>query len=456
MTDELLRRPPPRSLSRRPGLYWALFAGNAILILVMWWTTTGSAPVRSAADVFNATGRVTGLLGTYLVLWQLVLFARLPRLQEAVGMQRLALLHRWNGYLSIGLLLAHAVLQTLGYQLAARTDAIHQMIDFARTYDGLLTAMVALALMLLIAGISVVIVRRHLAYQTWYFVHLYTYIAIALAFSHELADGADLIGSRAFTVYWYVLYVLVGGVLLWCRLLQPLVRYSRHRFRVQRVVREAPNVVSIHVTGRDLAGFQVRAGQFLLWRFLDRRRWWEAHPFSISRLPDGRSLRLTVKSSGDFTARVSTIRPGTPVLVEGPFGDFTADRCLRPKALLVGGGIGITPIRALAEDLTARGVDVMLLHRCRAPRDAVFGRELERAVGSTGLRFRHLTNKEAPGGSGRNWFHPQVLHDMVPDIREREVYVCGPRSMARDVLRSLAALAVSSRQVHTEAFRWLP
>lgn len=445
-----------RPLFSRPGTYWWLFVGNALVILLMWWSASGSLPAHTTADQLNAAGRVAALLGTYLVLWQLLLMSRIPRLEVAFGMERLAVLHRWNGYLAIGLLLAHAVLTTLAYQLAARTDVIAQLIDFIRTYDGLLTAMVSMALLLAVVAISIVIVRRKLAYQTWYFVHLYTYIAIALAFSHELAAGADFIGSRLFTVYWCLLYVVVIAALVGCRVMLPLVRFSHHRFRVQRVVREAPNVVSVYVAGRDLGSFKVHPGQFLLWRFLDRRRWWEAHPFSISRAPDGRSLRLTAKSSGDFTAKMFGVRPGTPVLIEGPFGDFTSEQCALPKALLVGGGIGITPVRALAEELSSSGVDVLLLHRCRGDRDVVFGAELHAQAAATGLRFWHLTNRDAPGGSGRNWFRPEVLHQLVPDVRDREVFVCGPKGMTRDVLSALRRLAVPREQVHTEAFGMLP
>ena len=445
----------PRLTGRR-GVYYLLFAGNAIAIIAMWWATTGSTPHRTVADPLNAIGRVTALLGTYLVLWQLVIMSRLPGLQDAFGMERLAVVHRWNGYLAIGLLLAHAVFQTLAYQLAAHTDALSQMVAFVQTYEGMLSAIVALALLGLIAGISVVIVRRRLAYQTWYFVHLYTYIAIALAFSHELALGADFIGSRALLIYWYVLYIVVGAVLVGYRVLLPLARFRRHRFRVQRVAREAPNVVSIYVTGKDLASFPVMGGQFLLWRFMDRRRWWEAHPFSISRPPDGRTLRLTARSSGDFTARLAGVRRGTPVLIEGPFGAFTSASCRHTGALLVAGGIGITAVRALAEDLCAMGVDVVILHRCRSDRDAVFSSELKEQAAATGMRVQHLTNRQAPGGMGRNWFRPEVLGRLVPDVRNREVYICGSRGMTVDVIGALGRLAVPRAQVHTEAFGLLP
>ena len=120
---------------------------------------------------------MTGLLGTYLVLWQLLLMARLPWLEHAFGLERMAVLHKWNGYLAISLLLGHGVFQTLGYQLGDGKDVAAQLADFIQSHQGLLAAIVALILFIAVVGASVTIARRKLNYETWYFVHLYTYLA---------------------------------------------------------------------------------------------------------------------------------------------------------------------------------------------------------------------------------------------------------------------------------------
>jgi predicted ferric reductase len=86
-----------------------------------------------------------------------------------------------------------------------------------------------------------------------------------------------------------------------------------------------------------------RAGQFFLWRFLDRERRQEAHPFSLSAAPDGKSLRITVKGLGDFSQHIGEIRPGTPVIIEGPFGSFTADARSRERVALITGALESHP-----------------------------------------------------------------------------------------------------------------
>jgi predicted ferric reductase len=431
---------------------WLLFVGNALLVLVFWWMSTGSQPMRSSGDMLNAVGRITGLLGTYLALWQLLLMTRQPWLDAAFGLDKLAVLHRLNGYFALGLLVAHAVFQTLGYALLDGLDVVAQLSDFVTAYDGVLPAIAGLVLLIVVVGISITVTRRQLKYETWYFVHLYTYLAIALAFAHELAVGADFIASRAFTVYWVVLYAAVAACLVWFRVALPLLRYQRHRFRVEHVVREAPGVVSIYVGGRDLESFRTDAGQFMLWRFLDRERWWQAHPFSLS-LPAGHGwLRLTVKRIGDFSGAIDRVQPGTPVLVEGPFGSFTERACAGPRALLVAGGVGITPLRSLAERLAALGKDVCLLVRCSREHDVLFRDELARLAAAPNVRVEFVVGERRAGRRG-DPLRMAGLRQLVPDVASREAFVCGPPGMTSSVVDSLERLGVPAEQVHTEAFR---
>ena len=147
--------------------------------------------------------------------------------------------------------------------------------------------------------------RRRLRYETWYFVHLYAYLGVALAFSHQLATGTEFVGAPGARAYWYALYVVTLGALVVFRLGVPIARSLWHRLHVERVIEEAPGVVSVEIGGVRLERLRAQAGQFFTWRFLTRDRWWEAHPFSLSAAPDGRRLRITVKGLGDYTARAA-------------------------------------------------------------------------------------------------------------------------------------------------------
>src|SRR5207247_6698136 len=160
--------------------------------------------------------------------------------------------------------------------------------------------------------------------------------------------------------YWIGLYIVALALILVFRFGTPVALNVRHRLRVARVVREGAGLTSIYVTGRDLDRLAVRSGQYFIWRFLHGAGWWHGHPFSLSSAPNGEWLRITVKALGDGTRGIQRLRPGTRVLVEGPYGVLTGARRRRRKILLIAGGIGIAPLRALVESLPAAPGDMTL------------------------------------------------------------------------------------------------
>jgi predicted ferric reductase len=286
----------------------------------LWVGSGGPADIHDTATLLTAAGRVSGLLGAYLVLVELVLLARIPLLERVAGHERLTAWHRVNGRACLVLLLAHAGLITAGYTLGDRISLPAEVERLITGYPGVITAVAGLVLLCGVVGTSAAIVRRRLPYETWYFVHLYAYLGVALAFSHQLATGTDFVGQPAARAYWYALYAGTLGAIVAFRIGLPVARSARHRLRVVGVVEEAPGVVSVEIGGVRLDRLKARAGQFFSWRFLTRDRWWEAHPFSLSAAPDGRRLRITVKGLGDYTSALRAIPPGTRVIAEGRSG----------------------------------------------------------------------------------------------------------------------------------------
>ncbi|QFZ16397.1 ferredoxin reductase family protein [Saccharothrix syringae] len=435
-------RPPAPPAARprvvaRTGLA-AVLVGNAAVVLVLF------ARAGFSANALVLLGRLTGLLGALLMAFQLLLVARLPWLDRRLGMDRLTSWHRWVGFSLLWLLVAHAVFTTSGYAAQSSLPPVDELVSLATTVEGVLRAVVALVLLVGVGVASARAARRRLAYETWHFVHLYTYLAVVLAFAHQVAVGTTFTASPLATAYWWALWGCALGAVLVGRVALPLWRNARHRLRVAAVVPESDDVVSVHVTGRDLDRLPARAGQFFLWRFLTRDRWWQANPFSLSAAPDGRSLRLTAKALGDGSASLRSLRVGTRVFAEGPYGAFTAMHRTRPNALLVAGGAGITPVRALLEELTGH---VVLVYRVTRERDAVLLDELRGLAHARGAELHVVTGPSAAEPLG-----PRALGALVPDARDRDVFVCGPPGMTAAVLRSARELGVPGHQVHAERF----
>ena len=295
--------------------------------------------------------------------------------------------------------------------------------------------------------------RRRLSYETWYGLHLYAYLAIALGFLHQLFVGNDFIHDPVAVGYWVTLYVITVALLLVFRVGQPVWLSTRHRLRVAQVVEEAPGVHSIYVTGRELDQLAVRSGQYFLWRFLTWEGWWRAHPFSISSAPNGAWLRITIKDLGDWSKALQGVSVGTRVFVEGPYGVLTGARRTRQKVVLIAGGIGITPLRALLEALPATRRPDPPVPRPDARRDRLPERA-RHARPQRGARVHYLVG---PRGEGvGDPLDAAALERLVPDIGDRDVYLCGPVAMMQRVEESLRGLGLPERQIHAEHSRTEP
>jgi predicted ferric reductase len=432
------------------GVLWTLLLGNAAAIVWLWVHGGNVGDELSSGELVTSLARLTGLLGAYAALVQVVLLARLPSLERLVGFDRLTVWHRWNGHACLDLVLAHVVLSVWGYALLDRLSPPKELSTMlgGGIYPGMITATVGTALLVAVVATSVVIVRRRLRYEWWYGVHLAAYAGIALAWFHQIPTGNELHYDAVAADYWRALYLATLLTIVGFRVVAPAFKAFRHQLRVEQVVEEVPGVVSVHLRGRALDRLEARAGQFFLWRFLDRKRWWSSHPFSLSAAPDGHSLRITVKSLGDFSRGLRDLTPGTRVIVEGPFGVFTEAARRRERILLIAGGIGITPIRALMEDM--RG-DVVVLYRVVAESDVVFRDELELLARERGLTLRFVVGDHATT-EGSRLLSPPHLQELVPDVEERQVYVCGPPAMAESIERNVRRAGVSSRFIQIEKF----
>ena len=443
-----LVRLPRRTLA---ALLVAPVVAGGVATVGLWWHDLALAPLRTPSGALIAGGRVTGLLGAYVLMLQVGLMARVPWLERRIGSDWLARVHRWLGPGLIGLLVAHALLLVGGLAVIDHISLVKESVTVVLTYPDLVMATVGLALLVAVGMLSARAVRRRLRYETWHFTHLYAYIAAALAFAHQIVVGADFTSQSA-KVAWTAAHLLVAACVLRFRVWRPLAVAVRHRLRVREVVREADGILSIYVTGRHLDRLGAEAGQFFRWRFLGKGMWWQAHPFSLSAAPRPSMLRLTVKMVGDHTRLLQQLRPGVRVVAEGPYGALTGEQRTRRRVLLIAGGIGITPMRALLEALPAAPGDLTLIFRGDARAAQVFAGELERLAARRGALVHYVLGPRASCCQRHDPLSPQRLRELVPDVAHRDAYVCGPPGMMSGVARALRQVGVPRRRVHAERF----
>ena len=191
---------------------------------------------------------------------------------------------------------------------------------------------------------------------------------------------------------------------------------------------------------------------------LDGPGWSRGNPYSLSAAPRHDRIQITAKDLGDGSGRLASLRPGTRVLIEGPYGRLTGEHRVGTKLAMLACGIGITPMRALLEDLDYAPGDAALIYRARSVPDLVFRAELEELAQDRGIHVHYLTGPRAPGSwlplhSGR-LSDAKALRKLVPDLAHRDLFVCGPDAWMDAVAAAALTAGLPPAQLHVERFTW--
>lgn len=446
---EFYYAPPSRNAVKK-FLVCALFFINIVIIVALWWSnSTYYISNPAGGNILIAFGRITGLLAEYFILVQLMLVGRVKWVEHLFGFDRLNAIHRFIGYSIPAFLLGHATLLTLGNAQANNVSFLAQLADFLANKDDMMEAYLAFLLFLFIIFISIAIVRKKLRYETWYFVHLGVYAAIFFALQHQLGSG-DLRGGWGL-FYWYALNFGVFGFVLLYRFIRPLYLFGKHRFVVQRVVPETPDTYSLYITGNKMDQFFFEAGQYANITLIASGVWY-THPFSFSAAYNGKFIRFTIKSLGDYTGKIRDVKPGTRVIIDGPLGLFVEKRARRDKFLFIAGGIGITPLRAMIESLAPQKKDIVLLCGSRTEKDIAFKKEFDDIRSMAPWVVIHNVLGTPTPGFESGFIDKEKVVRLVPDFYAREVFLCGPPLMMKATVENLKQLGFSEKYIHFERF----
>ena len=463
-TSELPPLLPERRRAGGARRAWNLAAivviwGTSLIVLAMW---VGGAGIQSLLALDGATwttlGRLTGLVSANLLLYQVLLMARVPLFERGFGRDEITRMHRLVGFWSFWLLVAHIILTTIGYSITANINVFVQAWQFVWDYPGMLLATAGTLLLILVVATSIRRARRKLRYESWHLLHLYGYLGVGLAIPHMLWTGADFISSPTSTIYWWTLWAVTAACVLWFRIAVPLLRTARHQLRVVKVERDGRDGVAVRMRGRAIRGLRARPGQFFIWRFLDGPGWSRGHPFSLSAAPTGEELVISARRVGEGTHRLMRLRPGTRVMIEGPYGGMTGERRQGTKLLMLGAGAGVAPLVALLEAEDYAPGEAILVTRDHTEAHSMRSREITGLVSRRGLVHYSLPGKRATQGpswlpaSHGGWGGPELLRHIAPDIEAYDVYICGAIPWMKSLEHDLRAAGVRADRIHTEAF----
>ena len=231
-------------------------------------------------------------------------------------------------------------------------------------------------------------------------------------------------------------------------------RFGRYRYAVARVIMVANNVVELVLEPAGKRRLHFEAGQFVYLTPFDRTLaagHGEEHPYTLSSSPLDPQLRIAIKDLGDASKAIQTIRPGSPVTIEGPYG-LLFPPGVSPRQLWIAGGIGITPFLARARHLHRLGdeVDVCLVYCVQDEARARFLDELRQiAAELPGFRLiPHYFYRQGP-------LDASFLAEQVPGLPDRSLFLCGPEPLDRLARRLAVAAGIARRDIHSEEFELL-
>jgi predicted ferric reductase len=441
------------------GLLYSLVATSVYL----WWLGsydffTGTLPQRSIA-----LGRLFGIFAQLMLLFQVVLVARIKILEDAFGFDRMNAVHRFTGFLVLVFLFSHPFFLVYGYAALNSASFGAQFMSFITDWHDVAGAVFALCLYVLIGFTSWHIIRYKLKYEHWYWVHFLTYIALIMAFDHQ-TKFATFGGDGFAPFFWKALMFGVVGAFLLYRWVHPIWLSRKHRFTVEKVVQEDGGATSVYISGRRMDEFLFEAGQYTSWRFHFGPLWRQfntgfifPHPFSFSQAFNGTNIRLTAKALGDYTKQLPQLEPGVRVTVSRPLGRFVLPHIdmshgVDPstKLLFIAGGIGITPLRALAEAAHGLTLTSTLLYGARTRSDFTLLSECKKFCAKV-VCFASAETDTSPDYTVGIIDTAAILRE-CPDVRERHVYVCGPTGMMMSIVSQLKAIGLPDSQIHYEKF----
>jgi predicted ferric reductase len=447
----------PRPLARPTQLPFVgsdvvAFLAFFVLVVTAVWATRGgwqnftdgwSGLWRGAASLSGIWTSLAGMAG-------LLLAARFTWMERAAGLDRLLVWHRIVGD-SMGLLLGVHIFTSIVAEMPLRGGFVNTVIDLTGREPYMALTTVGAGLIAVVIVSSLRAFREKLSFETWYFVHLTAYVGLAMSFSHQITLGSLLSTDRTVRAFWVLLSIYAFAVALFGRWIS-VMSAARHPLRVASIDRINSDTVAVVLGGRNIDRYTGDAGQFIMMRSLIHGQWWKVNPYSLSAAPSTEGMRVTIKDRGDASAAIARLRVGDRVAVEGPYGITTPDIFQGRRPLMIAGGVGITPVRAMLERLDENSQPLVLL-RGRNEQDIPHLEEIAQLTKERGGEVLTLLGRTA-ALKVNDPFSPQILRGIVPFLDDCVVFVCGPTSLTFAARKGLKEAGVPTSRIHLELPWW--
>jgi predicted ferric reductase len=193
-----------------------------------------------------------------------------------------------------------------------------------------------------------------------------------------------------------------------------------------------------------------KAGQFAFFRFIGQGVTREEHPFTLSSAPSEEWGGITIKSLGNFTAKIDSLVPGTAVILDGPYGRFSIDPVSKEPLVFIAGGIGITPFFSiLKSDDLSPDRPVFLFWAAKGEEDLIYKDEISALAKEKNITFIPMIRN----GQSPSFLSAEFMREHLKEPASScSFYFCGPSPMFRSLEGEWKKLGLSKGKIHYEKF----
>lgn len=395
------------------------------------------------ALILYLLGKLAGLMG-FLFLSLLIISGDTARyFDRFFGLDKIIKFQRKFALVTMIFVLLHPTL----FILSSKLILPYTIPDFS-------VVPLALGIISLYIFIAIMIaskIYKLISYNIWQYIHIFTYLLFFFSLYHAVNWGSDAGNRLVRAIYLILLLAIIIGTIY--RTNYKLKLGGVGKFYVQSVKIETKDVFTL--TLKPEKKFLFQAGQFCFLS-LNQDKLYARHPFTIASRPGENELRMIVKIQGRFTKALLKLKPGDEVIVDGPFGIFTAED--RAKDLVfIAGGVGIAPFISLIRDRVAQGINqsVVLLYGSKTEADIIGRQELD-SIKQGWFKKVHILSDNFNGliADKTAQINQEIIEKYVKNINNSLFYICGPESMKISLKEILAKLKVGRQNIIIEDFFW--
>ncbi len=439
----------PKTIKDRRIVLYILIAISYLPVIIFPTLAIINSLFDIQGDLLLIVGSILGITGFIMLFWQYVLGNKSIVRIFTVDYFSLNSLHQFFGMYGIISIFFHPVLVFFYYLISLGLNIIN--FDFSTNFN-LHVKIGTIAFTLLFSTwILNTFLKKKIAFRLWKRIHLFYYFLLPIVYLH--ADDIGVFsGSTLIGLYIKFLTGLFILIFIYRILLQ--LGVFKKKYTVLSTSKVTNDVVQIDLKPKNKAVIPLK-GQFITIQ-LDLLK--ETHPFTVAAF-DANVITLAVKNSGEFSKSLINIKPGTKVLIDGPYGVFTREAYQdnRDKIILIAGGIGITPFLRLlhfASQNPGKFKEIYLFYGNRTEKDIAYLNEINQIASTSNLKVINALSKET---SNKNYEKGYINSNLIKkyiksDIKEYEIFICGPQLMMDSLKADLLKSNTSIKRIHSEEF----